>query len=522
MEGIESYNSDVFSSIHEPYWITSTERREYPALKEDTKIDVAIVGGGLVGITSAFLLKNKGLKVAVLEADKIAHGTTGHTTAKITSQHNLIYDKIISKFGEEKARQYAEANESAIHFIADLVKEKNIDCDFCWRPAYVYTQSEEYIEKIEKEVEAASSLGIKASYEDHIPLPFNIRAAIKFDNQAQFHPLKYLLSIAKEIPSDGSEIFENTKVVDIKDGEKCTVITESGKRVTANKVIIASHFPCYDGRSMYFARLYAEKSYVLGVKIKEKFPEGMFITAEDPVHSLRSQKYGDGEIVLVGGGKHKTGSESKTNIHYKNLGDFARKSFDLQEVLYRWSTQDCMTVDDVPYVGYCASNTSNIFVATGFGKWGMTNSTAAAHILMDLITKGESPWSPVYNPSRFDIAASGAKLVCENVDVAGELIKGKIAPAPKDAEINIGEAKVITVDGERVGAYRDEKGNLHMVDITCTHLGCELVWNEAEKTWDCPCHGSRFSYDGSNVEGPAFNTLKHRGEWPNKKDANIL
>jgi glycine/D-amino acid oxidase-like deaminating enzyme/nitrite reductase/ring-hydroxylating ferredoxin subunit len=522
MEDSKSYNLDVFTSIREPYWIASANKTDYPALKEDISVDVAIVGGGMVGITSALLLKDKGLKVAVLEANKIAHGTTGHTTAKITSQHGLIYNKIISKFGEEKAKQYAEANESAIHFIANLVKEKNIDCDFSFRPAYVYTQSDDYIKKIEKEVKAASKLGIKASYEDNIQLPLDIKAAVKFDNQAQFHPLKYLLSIAKEIPGDGSNIFEFTKVVDIEDGEPSTVITSSGNKVTASKVIIASHFPCYDGLGMYFARMYAEKSYLLGVKIKEKFPEGMFITAEDPGRTLRSQKYEDGEIVLVGGEHHKTGSEKQTNIHYENISNFAKETFDLQEILYRWSTQDCMTVDGVPYVGYLTSRTSSILVATGFGKWGMTNSTAAAKILTDLITEGDSPWAPVYNPSRFDIIASGAKLVSENLNVAETLIGGKITPAPKDVDIKNGEAKVINVDGEKIGAYRDENGTLHMVDITCTHLGCELVWNEAETTWDCPCHGSRFSYDGDNIEGPAFNPLKHVGEGPNKKNPNIF
>jgi glycine/D-amino acid oxidase-like deaminating enzyme/nitrite reductase/ring-hydroxylating ferredoxin subunit len=522
MEDSKLYNLDVFSSIREPYWIASVNKTEYPALKEDISVDVAIVGGGMVGVTSALLLKDKGLKVAVLEANNIAHGTTGHTTAKITSQHGLIYNKIISKFGEEKAKQYAEANESAIRFISNLVKEKNIDCDFSFRPAYVYTQSDDYIKKIEKEVKAASKLGIKASYEDNIQLPLDIKAAVKFDNQAQFHPLKYLLSIAKEIPGDGSNIFEFTKVVDIEDGEPGTVITSSGNKVTASKVIIASHFPCYDGLGMYFARMYAEKSYLLGVKIKEKFPEGMFITAEDPGRTLRSQKYEDGEIVLVGGEHHKTGSEKQTNIHYENISNFAKETFNLQEILYRWSTQDCMTVDGVPYVGYINSRTSSILVATGFGKWGMTNSTAAAKILTDLITEGESPWAPVYNPSRFDIIASGAKLVSENLNVAETLIGGKITPAPKDVDIKNGEAKVINVDGEKIGAYRDENGTLHMVDITCTHLGCELVWNEAETTWDCPCHGSRFSYDGDNIEGPAFNPLKHVGEGPNKKNPNIF
>lgn len=522
MNELKARKLDVFSSIHEPYWIASVSNTEYPTLNENITVDVAIVGGGITGITTAFLLKNRGLKVAVIEAGRIAHGTTGHTTAKLTSQHGLIYSKITSKFGKEKARQYAEANEAAIHFIADLVKEKSIDCDFCWTPSYVYTQSEDYIEKIQNEVDTAGRLGIKASYEEKLGLPFDIKAAIKFENQAQFHPLKYLTSIAKAIPGDGSHIFEFSKAVDVEDKEKCIVVTNNGSKVTASKVIISSHFPCYDGLGMYFARMYAEKSYVLGVKIKDKFPGGTYITAEEPGRSLRSQRYEDGEMILVGGEHHKTGSEEHTSIHYENLGKYANETFDVQEVLYRWSTQDCMTVDDVPYVGYLTSKTSNVLVATGYGKWGMTNSTAAANILTDLITKGDSPWAPVYNPSRFDILASGAKLVKENLDVAQTLFVGKVTPAPKDADIKNGEAKIVNIDGDKYGAFRDEKGELHIVDVTCTHLGCELIWNDAEKTWDCPCHGSRFTYDGDNVESPAFNHLRHPGEGPNKKDPNIF
>jgi len=515
-------NLEVFSCVHEPYWLDSIEKSDYPALNEDIIVDVAIIGGGIVGITSAFLLKDKGLKVAILEANRIMHGTTGHTTAKITSQHNLIYNNLIKKFGEEKARQYAEANEKAIHFIADLVNKKNIDCDFCWRPAFVYTQSEEYIEKIEKEVNAASKLGITASYLNNISLPFNVKAAIKFDNQAQFHPLKYLKVLADEIPGDGSHIFERTKIVDIEEGNICTLIANNGKKVKAPKVIIASHFPFYDGLGMYFARIYAEKSYVVAVKLKGKFPNGMFISSEEPGRSLRSQSYKDGEIVLVGGEHHKTGSEKNTNGHYETLAAFAKENFKVENILYRWSTQDCMTADGVPYVGNLTSKTNNIFVATGFGKWGMTNGTVSASILTDLIVKGNSPWSDIYDPSRFDIIASGTKLVKENLDVAEKLIGGKIAPVPKNIEVNKGEAMVVSINRDRIGAFRNDNGKLHMVDITCTHLGCELVWNEAEKTWDCPCHGSRFNYDGENVEGPAFNSLKKLGEGSNAKDPNIF
>lgn len=523
MENTKLNNLDVFSSCHEPYWLASVNRPDYAPLAEDITVDVAIVGGGLVGITSAFLLKGQGLKVAVIEGDRIANGTTGHTTAKITSQHGLIYNKVISKFGEEKARQYAEANESAIEFIYDVVKNKNIDCDFSYQDAYVYTQSEDYVQRIENEVEAAQRVGIRASYETKVPLPFDIKAAVRFENQAQFHPLKYILSLAEEIHKDGSFIFEKTKAVDVEETEEsCTVITSNGNKVSADKIIIASHFPFYDGMGMYFARQYAEKSYVLGVKINEKFPGGMYINAESPARSLRSLKHGDDEIVLIAGENHRTGSEVKTNVHYDNLSKFAKETFDLQGILYRWSTQDYITADNVPYAGYLTSKTSRVFTATGFGKWGMTNSTASAKLITDLLIKGESPWAPVYSPSRIDIAASGAKLLSYNLEVAGNLLEGKLYAAPEDVEINNGEAKIVNIDGEKVGAYRDEQGELHIVDITCTHLGCELVWNEAEKTWDCPCHGSRFTYDGDNVEGPAFLSLKHLGEGKNKKDANIL
>ncbi len=273
---------------------------------------------------------------------------------------------------------------------------------------------------------------------------------------------------------------------------------------------------------MYFTKIHVEKSYVLGVKIRDKFPEGMFITAEEPGRSLRSQRYKDSEIILVGGEHHKTGSEIQTNIHYENLAKFAQESFDVQEILYRWSTQDCTTVDGLPYIGHLTSKTPNLFVATGFAKWGMTNSTVAANILADLITQGESPFAPVYDPARINIMAAGPTLVSQNLDVAVKFVSGKISSAPQNLDIKRGEAQVIKVEGGKAGAYRDENDELFVVDITCTHLGCELVWNEAEKTWDCPCHGSRFNYKGENIEGPAFLNLKQIDEGPNKKDPNVF
>ncbi len=490
------------------YWIDSTEKTKYPPLQEDIQVDVAIVGGGMVGITTGYLLKQEGIKVAIIESDSILQGTTGHTTAKVTSQHGLIYNKLKSKMGNEMAEIYANANETAIKVMEKLVKDKNIDCDFQQQSAYVYTQSDEYVQKIVDETKVAAALGINAHYLEETPLPFPVKAAVRFDGQAQFHPRKYLLALAKEIDGDGSYIFEETRAVDIEGDNPVVVITEKGKKVKANKVIIASNYPFYDKPGLYFARVYPERSYVLGVKIKETYPGGMYITAEDPGRSLRSQKYKDGELILVGGEHHKTGHGKSTIVHYNNLRDFAEDTFTVQDILYRWSTHDCVTADEVPYVGQLAITTPNIFVATGFRKWGMTNSTVSAIILRDLIVEGTNQWSPLYNPSRFTPMASAGKFIKENVDVAVNFVSGKLSPVSVEKDININEAKIINVDGQRVGAYKDSEGNLHLVDTTCTHLGCELNWNDAETTWDCPCHGSRFTYDGGILKGPTVKPLK--------------
>ncbi|RQD75476.1 MAG: FAD-dependent oxidoreductase [Candidatus Syntrophonatronum acetioxidans] len=488
--------------------MASTNLTDYPVLDRDIQVDAVIVGGGIVGITLAYLLKQEGLKVAVIEADRIVQGTTGHTTAKITSQHDLIYDKLIKHLGKERAQQYAEANEYAINFIEEIVKEKKIDCDFSRQLACVYTQSNEYIQKILNEVEAALSLGIKAYYTEELPIPFKIKAAECFENQAQFHPRKYILTLAKDIPGDGSYIFEQSRCIDFHEGNPPTVITKDGHKVTAEKMIIASHFPAYGSKGYYFARMYPEKSYALGIRIKEKFPGGMYITAEEPGRSLRFTPYEDGELVIVAGEHHKTGEGPNTNIHYKNLIDFAKETYDVIDIPFRWSTQDYTTLDDVPYVGKITSKSSNTYVATGFRKWGMTNGTVSAILLKDLIVKGESPWAPVYDPSRFESDPMIKNLATTNINVANHLIGDKLKPIPKDMDISPGEGKVIEHDGKKVGIYKDKKDKIHAVVAVCTHMGCNLAWNAAELSWDCPCHGSRFTYEGDIIEGPALKSLR--------------
>lgn len=504
------------------YWMASTAETSYPAMERDIKVDVAIAGGGMVGITSAYMLKKAGLRVAVVEADRILQGTTGHTTAKITSQHSLIYNRIRNYMGDERARQYAEANETAIRTIHGLIESEGIDCDFHWEPAYIFTLTDTYIQKVADEATAAKSLGIKASYVESAPLPFKIKGAVRFDEQARFHPRKYLLALAEKVDGDGSYIFEGTRVVDLNEGNPCTLVTNRGRKITAGSVILATHFPFYDGRGFYFARMYPERSYALAVRVKEKFLGGMYITAEDPGKSLRSQEHEGGELLIISGEHHKTAHRTNLREHYNNLLEFTKRHYEVQELLCRWSTQDYTTLDKVPYVGRLTSKLQNIYTATGFRKWGMTNSTAAAMIITDLITKRENPWAEVYDPSRFIPNPSVTSFISMNADVAANLVSGKLKPVVHDISIGNGEAAHVELEGQKMGVFRDEKGQLHTVDTTCPHMGCELKWNDAERSWDCPCHGSRFTYEGEIINGPAVHELIHDSHEKNTIDPNII
>lgn len=509
------------TSAPQSLWLATTPKSDYPALAKDITVDVAVVGGGLAGISTAWFLKQEGYRVAVLEADRICQGTTGHSTAKITAQHDLIYDEITTQFGHELAQQYADANQAAIKTMAELVEKLNLSCDFQWKPAYVFTQQDDYVQRIEKEAEAAAQLGIEAEYLDKLDLPFPVKAALRFPNQAQFHPRKYVLALAQQISGQGSEIFEETKVTGIEEGSPVsTIITHKGYKVRAEKIVLASHFPCHDGLGLYFARMYPERSYILALRSGQQLVEGMYVSAENPGRSLRTYSDGDEELLLVGGEHHKTAQGQEEEVHYENLLNFARDNFPIQKVVYRWSAQDYTTMDKLPYIGSVRPG-AGIYVATGFRKWGISTSTVAALLIRDLIKWGNSPWQEVFSPGRGVKLKSLGKLISMNANVAKELVAGKLK-SPDAGEVAPGEAKVVALDGGKYGAYRDESEELHVVDITCTHLGCELKWNAAEKTWDCPCHGSRFSYDGSVVEGPALKPLQHFGQGGNDIDPDIV
>lgn len=492
-----------------PYWLASTEYKSFDKLIEDIDVDVVVVGGGMTGITTAFLLSKEGQKVAIIEADKILHGTTAHTTAKVTAQHDLIYDELIQHMGKEKAQLYYNANTEALNFIHKMIKDKEIECDFSEQDAYIFTNSEQYVSKLQTEFEAYQTLGINGDLLEKLPIEnLPVKAALVMKNQAQFHPLKYLYHLTDDYIQHGGVIYENTVAVDIEEGDRPTVITREGNKIKANYIVIASHFPFYGIRGLYFSRMYADRAYVLGVKTSTEYTEGMYISAENPTRSLRYTENNGEKLVLVIGESHKTGQSNNEMKHYNALQDFGEKVFGINEVNYRWSTQDLTTLDKVPYVGYLTANQNNILVATGYRKWGMTNSTAAALLMTDLILKRENPYQELYSPSRFYMDPSLRKFISINMDVAKHLISGKLeSPEKSPEDLDKGEGGIVSINGKRAGAYRDNHGKLHIVDTTCTHLGCELNWNSGEQTWDCPCHGSRFSYTGEVVEGPAEKAL---------------
>ncbi|MFH7817808.1 FAD-dependent oxidoreductase [Neobacillus thermocopriae] len=493
-----------------PYW-RELEMPSFKKLMEDISVDVAIVGAGITGITAAYLLSKEGKKVAILEAGTVLNGTTGHTTAKLTAQHDIIYDELIQHFGEDKAKLYYESHTNAIEFVEKEVKEKQIDCDFSKEDAYLYATTEEYEQKLKTEYQAYQKLGIDGALTDSIPFDISIKNALIMRNQAQYHPLKFLKALLEEAVKSGCYVFEHTTATDIQDDESDNpkVMTKDGHKVSCRHVIMASHFPFYDKPGLYFARMYASRSYAIGIKTDKEYPGGMYLSADTPSRSIRSTPIEGGTLWIIGGEGHKTGQGINTMKHYEAIEKFAEEICGIQEFSYRWSAQDLITLDKVPYIGPITSERKNIFIATGYKKWGMTTGILAGHLLRDYVLERDNPYMELYSPQRFHADPDVKSIMTANLDVAKHLIKGKVEFVPKDPDdLQAGEGSTVTYEGKRAGAYRDENGKLYVVDTTCTHLGCECEWNEGEKTWDCPCHGSRYSYTGEVIEGPAVKALE--------------
>ena len=489
----EEQSKGIGTPVSESIWSRTARLPQRPRLSGDLTAEAAVIGGGLAGVLIARRLQEAGLRTVVLEASRVGSGQTKNTTAKITSQHGMIYHRLIQQLGKEKARQYADANQSAVEEYRRLVGAEGIDCGFTEAPAWLYSTSGR--EMLELEYKAAECLGIPAALETDTELPFPVAAALRFDRQARFHPLAFLGVVAEPL-----EIYEETRVKTV---EENRVVTDGGV-VTADHIIFACHYPFLNLPGYYFLRMHQERSYVIALEHVPKM-EGMYLGVDGDGLSFRPQD----SLILLGGGSHRTG-ENSTGGHYQKLRQAAKKFWPESREVAHWSAQDCMPLDGVPYIGRFAASTPNWYVATGFQKWGMTSSMVSAMLISDLIVTGKSPWEEVFSPQRFTPGAAGKALVRETVQSVKGLSRKFFAPSRADIEeLPPGHGGVVECDGEKVGVYKDEEGETYLVSVSCPHMGCQLEWNPDEKSWDCPCHGSRFDYRGNLIDNPAQEDLEH-------------
>lgn len=427
-------------------WWEEAERPDFDTLQGDIKTDVLIIGGGMTGILCAYLFEKAGVNYALAEAGRICSGITKNTTAKLTFQHGLIYDKLIRRFDTDTAKLYLQANKQAMCLYRDMCED--VECNYEKQPSFVYSMDDR--RKIEREVAALNKIGVGADFVSELQIPITVAGAVRVEEQAQFHPLKFAFSIAK-----GLKIYENTKVLEL--GPRAAV-TDRG-RIFADKIIVATHFPYLNKHGAYFLKLYQHRSYAIALKNAGDVG-GMYVDEAEKGMSFRN--YGD--LLLLGGGGHRTG---KKGGNWRELEAFAKHNYPSAETVCRWATQDCMTLDGVPYIGEYSKRTQKLYVATGYNKWGMTSAMVAAMLLTDMVQGNASPYATVFSPSRSILHPQLAANVAESV-------LGVITPtAPR-----------------------------------CPHMGCALKYNSHEHTWDCPCHGSRFTEEGKLINNPATDDKK--------------
>jgi glycine/D-amino acid oxidase-like deaminating enzyme/nitrite reductase/ring-hydroxylating ferredoxin subunit len=495
------------------FWLESTPSTDYPPLEGGISVDVAVIGGGITGLTAGTLLKRAGKTVAVVESKRIVRGATGYTTAKVTAGHGLIYAELERTFGAEGARTYAQANQAAIERIFELAAAAGAECDLERKANYVYAETQDELDSIQQEVEAAQRAGLDASFVSETSLPYDVAGAIRLENQAQFHPRKYLLALAETIPGDGSHVFELTRALDVDEGEPCEVKTDRGT-LRARDVIVATHLPFLD-RGFFFAKTYPHRSYAVAAPIAgASAPDGMFINSGTPTRSVRTIRDGERLLIQVGGNGHKAGTEEDTPQRYADLEWFLREQWpEAGAVEYRWSTQDYMPLDNVPYIGRLRRGSGHLYTATGFKKWGMTTGTLAATILADRVLGRENEWADLFDAKRWNVRASAATFIKERASDGFHFVADRLGRTDESSPdaLGKGEGAIVRVRGRKRAAYRNEAGELHVLSPVCQHLGCFVSWNPAERSWDCPCHGSRYSGEGSVIQGPTVKDLKRVG-----------
>ncbi len=532
------------------YWINSEKNKEkYNKVEKNIETDICIIGGGITGISTAYYLTKENLKVTVLDMGKIGFQTTGNSTAKITSQHGLFYKDLKDSKGEDFARLYYDANEDAIKNIKKIVEKEKIQCDLECQSAYVLAANREEVQKVKDEVEVVRGFGGHAEYLEREDIDKNLLilnplAAIRFKNQAQFNSYKYTIELAKICKNLGANIYENTKVVDVRDEKDYYYLeTEDGYKIKAKYLVITTKYPIINIPGFYFMKMYQSTSYGISIPVKEKLFDGMYITSTNPKVSLRMAKVDnniikdvvDGNIenyakqdkenrkrvkekqnskidneyvLIVVGADHKTGEKTDLSNSYKKLENIAKQIYPQPKVENYWNTEDCITLDKIPYIGKYSNIWENAYVATGFNKWGITTSNIAANIITDMIIGRKNRYEDIFISTRVEPVKNRQEVGNMLKETVSSLVLKKFElPESEQASLKNEEGKIIEIEGEKVGAYKDKEGRIYTIVPKCAHLGCELSWNNLDKTWDCPCHGSRYDYTGKMLYGPTVKDL---------------
>ena len=474
-------------------WTATASQTSYPILKKSARTDVAVVGAGIVGLTLAYALVRAGLSVTVLEARRVGRQVTGRSTAKVTSQHSLIYHHLRSTFDLDTARLYAEANRAGVEQIRTWVHQLAISCDWEQKHAYTYTCDKSQVTDIEKEAELARELGFEAEAISRAPLPFETAGALRFANEAQFNPTRYLIGLAGVVAAAGGIIFENTRVTKVAFDKHWQLTAENG-RLDADHLVLATNLPTA-GPGNYDARTRPRGHIAMAFRMKfEAALEGMFIGIDQPTHSLRMGRDQEGALLVVLGPAFITGQEGDVAARFRELERWTRNNLPVGEVAWRWVNEDYDTVDRVPYVGQPSQKSQRLYIATGFNGWGISNGTAAGLLINDQIQGRSNPWSKLYDPRR-----RGPRKYNKGGDTQSYV--------RSIDNIRRGHGGVLKVGKDKIAVWKSSRGQVHALSASCTHAGCTVTWNNADLTWDCPCHGSMFSADGKVIHGPAVKPL---------------
>lgn len=486
-------------------WVATAGTTDYPVLRGDLEVDVAVIGAGIAGLTAALALKRAGRTVAVIETARVGTGVTGHTTGKVTSLHRLAYTELARRHGNATARTYGQANQAAIEHVAHVVASEDIDCDFRRVANYTYAESENALDLVRAEANLATLLGLPAAFTTEVPLPFPVKGAVRFDGQAQLHAVKYLQGLARTVNGEGSFVFEQTRPQQVHDGSPAVVDTENGT-VRARDIIVATNVPS-GGQGLFYLRCHPHRSYLVAGRVDTPPLDATFISVDEPMRSILTASVNGSSYVLIGGEGHRVSESGDTAVRYRRLAAFAHDRLGVDKVAYRWSTQDGIPLDGLPYAGLMSPTAKHVYVITGLRKWGLSNGTAAALILADTLSGRQNPYASVFNSNRITPAASAGRFMRENIKTIAAIVASKRRGRPGQAELSPGEGRVINVKGESTAFYKDDDGQVHAVSAICTHMGCTVGFNTADATWDCPCHGSRFTIDGTVIQGPAAKNL---------------